>query len=178
MKKIFLIIIPAIAILSGAAFIMISEATLTITSPSFENNDTIPLKYTCEGPNVNPKLNIAGIPSGAKTLALIVEDPDVLMETVDHWVMWNIPVKDKIEENSAPGIQGKNVKKENKYTGPCPPRGTHHYYFKVYALDTDIKLTAGADRRSLEDAMKDHILASGELIGLYKKTASVTISSE
>jgi Raf kinase inhibitor-like YbhB/YbcL family protein len=177
MKKLFLFSIPVI-LLGAGAFMMSTQSTLTVTSPSFNNNDTIPLKYTCEGPNVNPELKIEGIPSSTKTLALIVEDPDVLVETVDHWVMWNIPVKDKIEENSAPGVQGENVKKENKYTGPCPPMGTHHYHFKVYALDTDLKLKEGARKRSLEDAMKDHILAMGELVGLYKKGSVINTTSK
>jgi Raf kinase inhibitor-like YbhB/YbcL family protein len=176
MKKIFLLIIPVIVF--GAAFMMMSESPLTVTSPAFDNNDTIPLKYTCEGPNVNPELDIAGIPGSAKTLALVVEDPDVLLETVDHWVMWNIPVMDKIEENSAPGVQGRNIKKENKYTGPCPPSGMHHYHFKVYALDTKLLLEGGSDKKLLEAAMKGHILASGELVGLYRKSTVINTSAK
>lgn len=173
--KYFLILL-SLAIFT-AAFIFFSPATLTVTSPAFGDNDTIPMKYTCEGPNVNPELDIAGIPANAKTLALIVEDPDVLLETVVHWVMWDIPVKDTIKENSAPGIQGRNIKKENNYTGPCPPQGTHHYHFKVYALDIRLMLEEGSDKRLVEDEMKDHIIAKGELVGLYKKSTWINTTS-
>jgi Raf kinase inhibitor-like YbhB/YbcL family protein len=100
---------------------------------------------------------------------VIVEDPDAEGGTIDHWLMWNIPVTDKIEENSALGIQGKNSKLENKYMGPCPPEGTHHYHFMVYALDAKLDLPADSDKSKLLTAMKGHMLSSGDLTGLYKK---------
>jgi Raf kinase inhibitor-like YbhB/YbcL family protein len=142
---------------------------LIVESPAFANNEMIPDKYTCAGSNFNPALVITSTPDGTKSLALIVDDPDAPNGTFDHWVMWNIPVAAVIDENSAPGIQGKNGKGENRYTGPCPPSGTHHYNFKVYALDTKLTLAAGADKNALLKAMETHILASGGLIGLYKK---------
>ncbi len=142
---------------------------LAIESPAFANNNLIPVKYSCIGSNINPALVITYIPSGTKSLALIIDDPDAPNGTFDHWVMWNIPVIAVIDENSAPGIQGKNGTGENKYIGPCPPSGTHHYNFKIYALDTKLNLGAGSDKNTLLKVMDKHILASGGLIGLFKK---------
>ncbi len=141
---------------------------LTVKSPDFSSNDFIPAKYSCVGANVNPAINIGDIPEGTKSLALIMEDPDA-HGTFDHWIMWNIPVKEKIEENSTPGAQGKNGKGENKYAGPCPPSGTHHYHFKIYALDTKLDLPITTGKNALLKAMNGHIIASGELVGLFKK---------
>jgi len=148
---------------------VVANKTLTVQSPAFANNEFIPAKYTCDGSNINPELNIKDIPDNAKSLALIIEDPDAPKGTFDHWVMWNIPVKDKIAENSTPGAQGMNGKKENKYMGPCPPSGTHHYHFKVFALDTKLDLPVNTDKKSLQKAMDGHVVSSGELVGLYKK---------
>lgn len=148
---------------------IIANKTLLIRSTAFEHNDFIPIEYSCEGGNVNPELIIMGIPEETKTLALIMDDPDATNGTFDHWIMWNIPVVNKIEENTAPGIQGKNGRSENKYTGPCPPSGTHHYHFKLYALNAKLNLNEGSDKNALLRAMKGHIIASAELIGLYKK---------
>jgi Raf kinase inhibitor-like YbhB/YbcL family protein len=142
---------------------------LVVESPAFANNEMIPAKYTCPGSNINPAIAITDIPGGTKSLALIVDDPDAPNGTFDHWIMWNIPVTAVIDENSAPGIQGKNGKGENKYMGPCPPSGTHHYNFKVYALDIKLDLPAGTDKNALLKAMDKHTLASGGLIGLFKK---------
>lgn len=145
------------------------NTTLTIQRPAFKHNEFIPSKYNCDGMNINPALSLSGIPKDAKTLALIMDDPDAPMGTFDHWIMWNIPVKEQIEENSAPGVQGKNGRKENKYTGPCPPSGTHHYHFKIYALDTKLGLPEDSDKKALEKAMAGHVIASAELVGLYKR---------
>src|SRR5438309_10924399 len=93
---------------------IVAQSTLTVKSPAFKNNETIPLKYTCDGSNVNPAISIEGLPKEAKSLALTMDDPDSPKGTFDHWVMWNIPPKDKIEEDSAPGAQGKNGRQENK----------------------------------------------------------------
>lgn len=142
---------------------------LMVKSPAFENNELIPSRYTCIGSDINPPITIADIPDGTKSLALIIDDPDAPNGTFDHWVMWNIPVTNLINEDSAPGIQGKNGKSENKYIGPCPPSGTHHYNFKVFALDIQLDLPASADKNTLLMAMDTHILASGGLIGLYRK---------
>jgi len=142
---------------------------LKITSPQFTNNGLIPPEYTCQGPNINPALNIEGIPQEAQSLALIVDDPDAPMGTWVHWVIFDIPVIDHIDVNSVPGRQGINDFQQKKYGGPCPPSGTHRYFFKVYALDKKLNLNEGIGKQGLEDAMEGHILAKGELIGLYTK---------
>ncbi|MCW3082977.1 MAG: YbhB/YbcL family Raf kinase inhibitor-like protein [Bacteroidetes bacterium] len=147
----------------------IASNTLNVMSPAFESSSSIPMKYTCEGQSISPPLTIKKIPENTKTLALIMDDPDAPNGTFDHWIMWNIPVTENIEENTAPGTQGLNGRKENKYTGPCPPNGIHHYHFKIYALDTELDLPANSDKQALIKAMKGHILADGELVGLYKK---------
>jgi len=148
---------------------MTADSTMTLKSGAFEDNHTIPVKYSCDGSNINPPLNIQGMPMSTKSLALIVDDPDAPNGTFDHWIMWNIPPKDKIEENSAPGVQGKNGKGENKYTGPCPPNGTHHYHFKIFALDKMLDLSSASGKKELENAMQGHILSSAELIGLFER---------
>lgn len=142
--------------------------SLTVTSPSFKNDDLIPSQFTCDGDNINPALSISDVPSDAQFLALIMDDPDAPNGTFDHWIMWNIPVSATISENSSPGVQGQNGRKENRYTGPCPPTGTHHYHFKVYALDKKLDLVPNSGKQQLESAMKGHILAEGELVGIYK----------
>lgn len=148
---------------------MSRNKSLTIKSDAFGNNGFIPSKYTCDGVNINPPLSISNMPGETRTVALIMDDPDA-PGTFDHWIMWNIVPTGVISENSVPGVQGTNGKKENNYTGPCPPSGVHRYHFKVYALDAILDLPAGSDKKSLEDAMKGHILAQGELIGKYKRT--------
>jgi len=142
---------------------------LTITSPAFESNKSIPSKYTCDSNDVNPTLNIEGIPEETKSLVLIVDDPDAPMGTWDHWIVWNIPPTNKIEENSVPGTEGLNDFRKHSYGGPCPPSGTHRYLFKVYALDTKLDLDPNSRKKNVEKAMKDHILAKGELVGLYSR---------
>jgi Raf kinase inhibitor-like YbhB/YbcL family protein len=151
---------------------MISAATHTIivTSDSFEKNEYIPGIYTCQGDNINPFINYSNFPAEVKTVALIMDDPDAPGGTFTHWIMWNINPDQAIDENSHPGIQGKNSKNEIGYTGPCPPTGTHHYHFKIFALDKKLDLPEGSSRTDLENAMHGHILAWGELIGLYRKT--------
>lgn len=142
---------------------------LKITSPAFKPNNPIPTKYTCDGENVNPPLNIEDIPSQTKTLTLIVDDPDAPMGTWTHWLVWNIPPKEKIAENSIPGIEGLNTARKHSYEGPCPPSGTHHYHFKIYALDTELELNPNSKKEDVEKAMQNHILAKGETIGLYQR---------
>jgi Raf kinase inhibitor-like YbhB/YbcL family protein len=153
-----------------AALFVYPESYLAIKSPAFENQGNIPSKYTCEGDNVNPEIDVRNMPASAKSLVLIMEDPDATKGTFDHWIMWNIPVDGVINENSAPGVQGKNGAGQNKYTGPCPPTGNHRYLFKLYALDQMLDLKEGATKKALQEAMKGHILSSGELIGHYQKT--------
>ena|ERR1700690_2950940 len=143
---------------------------LTIKSPSFTHNSPIPKKYSCDGEETNPALTIEGAPKESKSLSLVMDDPDAPHGTFDHWVVWNIPSSTtKIAENSVPGTEGLNSARQNGFMGPCPPSGTHRYFFKVYALDTELSLGAKSTKRDLEKAMQGHILAKGELIGLYHR---------
>jgi Raf kinase inhibitor-like YbhB/YbcL family protein len=153
----------------------IETATMVVESPEFGENGMIPEKFACEGQNVNPTLTIKNIPKEAKSLALIMDDTDAPHGTFDHWVVWNIPPQGTIAENTVPGIVGKNSKEENNYTGPCPPSGTHHYHFKVFALDTMLELPTETDKDGLEKAMENHIVGTGALIGLFEKTAKTPI---
>jgi Raf kinase inhibitor-like YbhB/YbcL family protein len=144
---------------------------LVVKSPVFENNQLIPAKYTCDGDNVNPPLTIEGVPEGAKSLALIVDDPDCPTGTWNHWLVWNIPpTTRKIEENKVPGTEGISTYRKHAYGGPCPPSGTHRYFFKVYALDAKLDLTANSTKKDVERAMESHVLAEGELVGLYRRS--------
>ena len=143
---------------------------MELKSPEFKNNEFIPKKFTCHGENINPELTVEGIPEPARSLALIVDDPDAPRGTWIHWAMFNIPTDiSKIEEDSAPGKQGINDSGRIGYDGPCPPSGTHRYIFKIYALDTEFNLKEGINKAALEKAMEGHILASAELTGLFKK---------
>ncbi len=142
---------------------------LKISSPAFQHNGSIPVKYTCDGEDVNPPLNIEGIPEGTQSLVLIVDDPDAPMGTWDHWIVWNIEPKENVEENSVPGTEGMNGFGKHSYGGPCPPSGTHRYFFKVYALDTKLELGENSKKEDVEKAIEGHILAKGELIGLYSR---------
>jgi Raf kinase inhibitor-like YbhB/YbcL family protein len=147
----------------------IAAKALKISSPEFEHKGNIPEKYTCEGYNVSPPLSIGEIPKGTVSMVLIIEDPDAPGGIFDHWVAWNIQPTEVIGEGIVPGKIAKNSKGEHKYTGPCPTSGTHRYFFKVFALDTFLKLDDNADKKKVEQALQGHILAHGELIGLYKK---------
>ncbi len=148
---------------------IIVNTILMVKSPAFTNNGNIPTKYTCDGENVNPELNIDELPKETKSLALIVDDPDAPNGNFVHWLMWNIPPKTKIEENTSPGIQGKNSKQENKYYGACPSKGIHHYHFHIYAIDTKLVLPGDTDKSALLRAIDGHILGTGEIIGVYQK---------
>ena len=143
---------------------------LKVKSPAFESNKPIPKKYSCDGNDINPPLTIEGTPKEAKTLALIVDDPDAPSGTFDHWIVWNIPAStSKIGENTVPGKEGMNSAKQPSYMGPCPPGGTHRYFFKVYALDVELSLGINSRKKDVEKAMQCHILAKGELVGLYSR---------
>ncbi|MCL5022771.1 MAG: YbhB/YbcL family Raf kinase inhibitor-like protein [Nitrospirae bacterium] len=146
--------------------------TLRISSPAFENNGSIPGKYTCDGMDVNPPLRIANVPAGARSLALIVDDPDAPRGTWVHWVVWNIGPKTlEIGENTVPkgALQAVNDFKRHQYGGPCPPSGTHRYFFKLYALDAMLNFSANSGKAGLEKAMEGHIIARAEIVGLYKR---------
>ena len=143
---------------------------LTVKSPAFEANKPIPKKYSCNGESISPPLTIEGTPKEAKTLVLLMDDTDAPRGTFDHWVVWNIQASTKrIGEKTVPGTEGLNGMRKKGYTGPCPPSGTHRYFFKVYALDTELKLADKTTKREVEAAMQGHILAKGELIGVYNK---------
>ena len=142
---------------------------LAVTSTAFHPNEFIPKKYTCEGEDINPPLDVGGFPQETKSLAIIIDDPDAPRGMWVHWVLWNIPITHHIDEKSIPGLQGWNDFGRNNYGGPCPPSGTHRYFFKVYALDATLELPANTTKQQLEQAMIGHILAFGELIGLYKR---------
>ncbi len=143
---------------------------IALTSTAFAEGKPIPAKYTCQGSDVSPALKWDSPPAGTKSLALICDDPDAPMGTWVHWVLYDIPVRPAIEENTAPGTQGRNDFGILAYGGPCPPSGTHRYFFKLYALDKELNLLEGMSKKDLEAAMKGHILENAELVGLYKKT--------
>ncbi|MGA9187915.1 MAG: YbhB/YbcL family Raf kinase inhibitor-like protein [Methanosarcina sp.] len=143
---------------------------IKVFSSAFEANRTIPRKYTCDGKNLNPPLELEGIPEEAESLVLIIDDPDAPMKIFTHWIVWNIEPVAKIEEDSIPGVEGMNDFRKIGYGGPCPSSGTHRYFFRVYALDRKLELKAGAGRKELESEMIGHIIAEGELIGKYSRT--------
>jgi Raf kinase inhibitor-like YbhB/YbcL family protein len=149
------------------------EAQMKISSTAFGHNGQIPTRYTCEDSDVNPPLRFEGVPADAKSLALIVDDPDAPMGTWVHWVVWNIdPKGTEIKENSVPkgSTQGMNDFRKHDYGGPCPPSGTHRYFLKLYALDMTLNISANTTKATLESAMKGHILAEAQLIGLYTRS--------
>jgi Raf kinase inhibitor-like YbhB/YbcL family protein len=142
---------------------------MKLTSSAFKNDGFIPSKFTCQGNDVNPELVIEGVPENTKSLALIMDDPDAPMGTWVHWVVYDMSVTGNIKEDSVPGKQGHNDFGRLNYGGPCPPSGTHRYFFKIYALDSELGLEQGVDKKVLEKAMEGHILGKAELVGLYKK---------
>lgn len=144
---------------------------LILTSPAFEYGKSIPSKYTCDGEDLNPPLEISGINFSTKSLTLIMDDPDAPAGVWVHWVKWNIPTSTtSISEGQEPGgVSGKGTGGNLDYKGPCPPSGEHRYFFKLYALDTILDLQKGADKKELEKAMQGHILQQTKLMGLYKK---------
>ncbi len=145
---------------------------IKLTSPVFQSGESIPQKYTCDGENVNPPLLINGVGDQVKSLVLIVDDPDAPVGTWTHWLVWNIdPKTSEIKENSLPAgaVLGKTDFGDLNYGGPCPPSGTHRYFFRLYGLDTVLSLSQGAPREKLESAMSGHIIDQGELMGKYHR---------
>lgn len=150
---------------------------IQVTSPAFQNEGMIPPKYTADGSDVSPPLKFGNVPEGAKSLALINDDPDAPVGTWIHWVMWNIKSDTtELAENIPPdktlpdgSKQGITSYGRHGYGGPAPPSGTHRYYFKVYALDTELNLPDKAGKQELLKAMEGHILAQGQLMGKYKR---------
>jgi Raf kinase inhibitor-like YbhB/YbcL family protein len=149
---------------------MNAASSISITSPAFQGGGDIPAKFTCNGTNVSPELQISGVPKEAKSLVLIVDDPDAPRGLFTHWIVWDIdPKTTQVAENSAPAgaVQGTNDFGKRNYGGPCPPSGTHRYFFKIFALDTKLDLKPSARRAELDAAMRGHILAQGELMARY-----------
>ena len=160
-----------VILLAVIASIAAEGATMKITSSAFQEGGNIPSKFTCDGSDTSPPLRITGVPSEAKSLVLIADDPDAPGGLFTHWLIWNIPPQtNSISEGSAPkGVHGTNDFGKPGYKGPCPPPGTHRYSFKIYALDRELDLRAGAKRSQLDAAMKGHVIAQGELLGRYAR---------
>ena len=150
---------------------------ISISAEAFQAGGAIPEEYTCDGSDVSPALSWRGIPANAKSIALIMDDPDAPMGTFVHWVLFNIPSDTTKLPRGVPGnrtlndgsSQGITDFGRTGYGGPCPPGGTHRYYFRIYALDTMLDLQPGSSRKQLENAMKRHVLAQGELMGKYER---------
>lgn len=144
---------------------------MLLTSPAFPHEEWMPEKFTCEGGNMNPELVIQNVPANAKSLALIVYDPDAPTGMFTHWLVWNIDPKTTVikEESVPPGaVEGQNDGGELGYMGPCPPPGTpHRYVFKLYALESLLTAAVDASKEELEREMRFHRLEEAELIGMY-----------
>jgi len=164
-----------VAFFTGYTFWMFS-----LTSPAFENGGSIPSKYTCDGErNLNPPLSIMGVPSGTQSLTLIMEDPDIPKKVnpddmFDHWLLFNIPPSIReIPEGESSGLQGMNSAGMHGYTGPCPPPqlepSEHRYFFRLYALDTELALPYGVSKTEVLKAMQGHMLEETELMGRYRR---------
>ncbi len=150
---------------------------MELKSKAFEPGGLIPAKYTCDGEDISPPLNWSDTPAGTKTFALISDDPDAPVGTWVHWVIWNISASARaLDENLPKSASLPNSAKQGTtdfrrigYGGPCPPSGTHRYFFKLYALDMTLDLPASTTKKDLEMAMQGHILAQAELIGKYRR---------
>lgn len=157
--------------------LLAQNATMELTSSAFKENDSIPTVYTCDGKDASPPLSWSGAPGGTKSFALIADDPDAPRGTWVHWVLWNLPATATELKEALPilshlpsgAVQGKNDFGNSGYGGPCPPAGTHRYFFKLYALDALLALNAGATKSQLEAAMKGHVLAQATLMGTYSR---------
>ena len=152
---------------------------MKLTSSAFAEGEKIPSKYTCDGANLNPALSFSDVPAKAKSLVLIMDDPDIPdfvkqkfgIKVWDHWVVFNIflGTKEIAEGKNPPGILGRNTGGKNAYGGPCPPDREHRYFFKLYALDTELSLPEGSSKAEVEKAMAGHILAEAKLMGRYER---------
>lgn len=172
-------------------FLMINfsgqAAAFRIESPAFQDKSQIPSRHTCDGPNVSPPLSWADAPSGAKSFALIVDDPDASSGTWVHWVVYDLPGDknqleegiEKIETLPTGAKQGTTDFQSVGYEGPCPPAGNpHHYFFKLYVLNAPLNLSSKASKADLLMAMNGHVLAQANLIGLYERTAQKKSESQ
>jgi Raf kinase inhibitor-like YbhB/YbcL family protein len=158
----------AIALSAAAA----TGGNMRVTSPAFSMNQPIPAQFSCDGQDVNPPLAISGVPDTAKSLALIVDDPDAPAKVWVHWTVWNIaPKTSEIRQDSVPdnAVQGLNDFGKSAWGGPCPPGGTHRYRFKLFALSESLKLHEGAREPELVKAMEGKVLEKAELVGTYTR---------
>lgn len=157
----------AIAVFLIASSHAKAQSEMSVSSSAFQNGEEIGTKFTCNGKNVSPELRISGAPATAKSLALVVDDPDAPGGLFTHWLVWNVDARTRqLGENSAPAgsVAGTNDFGKHGYGGPCPPSGTHRYFFRIFALDTKLELKAGAKRAELEKAISGHIIAKAELM--------------
>jgi len=182
-KKVIPLIIPLFLFALGTGTTIFSKTTggtamgLTVTSAAFSEGGMIPGRHTCDGEDVSPGLAWTGVPDGTKSIALICDDPDAPVGVWVHWVLFNIPPDATDLPENVPADKtladgsrhGKNDFGRFGYGGPCPPGGTHRYYFKLYALDTEIGLPSGSTKARLLPAMKGHVLAEGRLMGTYRR---------
>lgn len=150
----------------------VAESSLRLVSPAFNDGAKIPDEYTCKGKNISPPLSIAGVPDSAKSLVLIMHDPDAVNGDFTHWLVWDIPAKEKaMTSGDVPigSIQGVNGSGKNGYMGPCPPKGTgtHNYTFDLYALDTTLSLKSDSGRTDIEKALEAHVIGQTSLTGTY-----------
>jgi Raf kinase inhibitor-like YbhB/YbcL family protein len=149
--------------------------TLNLASPAFKEGERIPDEFTCSGENISPPLTWSGVPDQASSLVLILEDPDAPSGTWAHWILFNLDsslreLPEGIRGQGRTGLVGLNDFHELGYGGPCPPRGKpHRYFFHLYALDTRLDLGEGATRRQVKQAMQEHILAEGQLMGIFSR---------
>ncbi len=179
MKRILFFCFVAVIVLSSCSSAKTAtseptEAAMSIEfkSDAFANGQSIPVKYSCRGNNISPALTWSNAPAGTQSYALIVDDPDAPAGTWVHWVVYNIPSSTtSLQENADTSnlSVGKNSSGNMRYDGPCPPSGTHRYFFKLYALDSQLSLSPGASKEQLLNSMKGHILAQGELMGTFSK---------
>lgn len=149
---------------------VLTDVKLNVSSPVFSEGEMIPEKYTCDGENISPPLNWGDLPHNTQSIALIVEDPDAPKGVFVHWLAWNIPPVAGIQERAAPKEQGSNSWNSKEYAGPCPPKGEkHRYYFRVFALDSLMNMDPESKKEGLIDAMRDHVLGEGHLMGYYQR---------
>ena len=146
-----------------------TQGKLYLTSSAFTEGERIPIRYTCDGENISPPLEIRNLPKYTESLVVVVEDPDAPRGIWTHWLVWNVPPSNSINEGVVPGIQGTNDFGKLHYGGPCPPQGLHHYYFRIYALDVMLNIKEGTGRQALLRVVGPHVLAVGELMGVYSR---------
>jgi Raf kinase inhibitor-like YbhB/YbcL family protein len=151
------------------SFIILPKKPFVVKSVDFAEGHNIPFKFTCDGQNINPGMIIENIPKKTKFFALIIDDIESPNGEFVHWVMFNIPKSEKIAENSAPGVVGKNSMGMNKYFGPCPPNGIHTYNFKLYAIDDSLALPKETGKVELLKAIQGHVLAESKFTGKYNR---------